>query len=404
MARRAERSRSDFLCPVMSGRDWSGGPWRAGPSVQGRTFFVRECRGETGAEHRGAQGRAFEVGLCLSGNVGETLVRSTVARKTEHSGSDFVFRECREETGAEHRGAQGRAFEVGLCLSGNVGETLVRSTVARKADHSGSDFVCSGMSGRYWCGAPWRARPSVRGRTLFVRECRGETGAEHRGAQGRAFEVGLCLSGNVGETLVRSTVARKADHSGSDFVCPGMSGRHWCGAPWRARPSVRGRTLFVRECRGETGAEHRGEQGRAFEVGLSLSGNVGETLVRSTVAHRAERSRSDFVCPGMSGRHWCGAPWRAGPSVRGRTLFVRECRGETGAEHRGAQGRPFGVGLCLSGNVGETLVRSTVARKAERSESDFVCPGMSGRDWCGGPWRAGPSIRGRTLFVRGFRG
>ena len=40
------------------------------------------------------------------------------------------------------------------------------------------------------------------------------------------------------------------------------------------------------------------------------------------------------------------------------------------------------------------------ARSAEHSRSDFVCPGMSGRDWCGGPWRAGPSVRGRTLFVR----
>ena len=46
-------------------------------------------------------------------------------------------------------------------------------------------------------------------------------------------------------------------------------------------------------------------------------------------------------------------------------------------------------------------MRRTVARRAERSRSDFVCPGMSGRDWCGGPWRVGPSIRGRTLFVRG---
>ena len=25
----------------------------------------------------------------------------------------------------------------------------------------------------------------------------------------------------------------------------------------------------------------------------------------------------------MSGRYWCGGPWRSGPSVRGRTLFVR---------------------------------------------------------------------------------
>ena len=45
-------------------------------------------------------------------------------------------------------------------------------------------------------------------------------------------------------------------------------------------------------------------------------------------------------------------------------------------------------------------MRRTVARRAERSRSDFVCPVMSGRDWCGGPWGAGPSVRGRTLFVR----
>ena len=102
----------------------------------------------------------------------------------------------------------------------------------------------------------------------------------------------------------------------------------------------------------------------------------------------------------MSGRDWCGAPWHAGPSVRGRTLFVRECQGDTGAEHRGAQGRAFGVGLCLSGNVGDRLVRRTVASRAERSRSDLVCPGISGIDWCGGSWRAGPSVRGRTFFVR----
>ena len=45
-------------------------------------------------------------------------------------------------------------------------------------------------------------------------------------------------------------------------------------------------------------------------------------------------------------------------------------------------------------------MRRTVARRAEHSRSDFVCPGMSGRDWCGGPWHAGPSVRGRTLFFR----
>ena len=76
--------------------------------------------------------------------------------------------------------------------------------------------------------------------------------------------------------------------------------------------------------------------------------------MRRTVARRAECSRSDFVCPGMSG--------------------------EIGAEDRGGQGRMFEVGLCLSGDVGEGLVRRTVAGRAECSRSDFVCPGMSGRD------------------------
>ena len=83
---------------------------------------------------------------------------------------------------------------------------------------------------------------------MFVRGCRGGTGAEDRGGEGRVFEVGLCLSGNVG--------------------------RDWCGGPW--------------------------EQGQAFEVGLCLSGDVGEGVVRRTVAGRAERSRSDFVCPGST--------------------------------------------------------------------------------------------------------
>ena len=57
---------------------------------------------------------------------------------------------------------------------------------------------------------------------------------------------------------------------------------------------------------------YRGAQRRTFEVGLCLSVDAGERLVRRTVARRTERSRSDFVCPGMSG--------------------------ETGAENRGAQG------------------------------------------------------------------
>ena len=46
-------------------------------------------------------------------------------------------------------------------------------------------------------------------------------------------------------------------------------------------------------------------------------------------------------------------------------------------------------------------MRRTVVRRAERSRSDFVCPGMSGRDWCGGPWRAVPSVRGRTFVCPG---
>ena len=74
-------------------------------------------------------------------------------------------------------------------------------------------------------------------------------------------------------------------------------------------------------------------------------------LTGPSEARSAEHSRADFVCPVLSGRDWCGGPWRA-------------------------------------------------ARRADRSRSDFVCPGMSGRDWCRGPWRAGPSVRGRTLFVR----
>ena len=346
VARRAECSRSDFVCPGMSG--------------------------EIGAEDRGGQGQAFEVGLCLSGDVGEGLVRRTVARRAECSRWDFVCPEMSGEIGAEDRGG--------------------------RAKRSRSDFVCPGMSGRDWCGGPWRAGPNVRGRTLFVRGCRRGTGAEDRGRQGQAFEVGLCLSGDVGEGLVRRTVAGRAECSRSDFVCPGMSGRDWCGGPWRAGPNVRGRTLFVRGCRRGTGAEDRGGQGQAFEVGLCLSGDVGEGLVRRTVAGRAECSRSDFVCPGMSERDWCGGPWRAGPSVRGRTLFVRGCPGGTGAEDRGGQGRMFEVGLCLSGDVGEGLVRRTVAGRAECSRSDFVCPGMSGRDWCGGPWRAGPNVRGRLCL------
>ena len=67
--------------------------------------------------------------------------------------------------------------------------------------------------------------------------------------------------------------------------------------------------------------------------------------MRRTVACRAERSRSDFVCPGMSGRDWCGGPWRSGPSFRGRTLFVRAMSVSCGyGLHRGWDG--FGAFLC----------------------------------------------------------
>ena len=47
----------------------------------------------------------------------------------------------------------------------------------------------------------------------------------------------------------------------------------------------------------------------------------------------------------------------------------------------GAQRRAFKAGLCLSGDVGERLVRRTVARRAERSRSDFVCPGDVCKLW-----------------------
>ena len=67
--------------------------------------------------------------------------------------------------------------------------------------------------------------------------------------------------------------------------------------------------------------------------------------MRRTVARRADRSRADFVCPGMSGRDWCEGPWRAGPSVRGRTLFVRAMSVSYGyCLHRGWDG--FGAFLC----------------------------------------------------------
>ena len=314
-------------------------------------MFVRFCRGETGAEDRGAQGRPFEVGLCLSGNFGRDWCGGPWRAGPNVRGRTLFVRECRER--------------------------LVRTTVAGRAKLSRSDFVCPGMSGRDWCRGPWRAGPNVRGRTLFVRGCRGETGAEDRGGQGRMFEVGLCLPRDVGVGLVRKTVVGRAECSKSDFVFPGMSGRDWCGGPWRAGPNVRGGTLFVRGCRGGTGAEDRGGQGRMFEVRLCLSGDVGEGLVRRTVASRAKGWRSDFVCPGMSGRDWCGGPWRAGPSVGGRTLFVRGFRRGTGAEDRGEQGKALEVGLCLSGDVGEGLVRRTVAGRAECSRSDFVCPGST---------------------------
>ena len=92
-ARSAELSRYKFVCrwryPGGTGEDQCG--------AQGRAFEVKVClsvamsRG-TGEEQLGAQGRAFEVQVCLS---------------VAMSGG----------TGEEQCGAQGRAFEVQVCLS-----------------------------------------------------------------------------------------------------------------------------------------------------------------------------------------------------------------------------------------------------------------------------------------------
>ena len=92
-ARRAELSRYKFVCrwryPGGTGEDQCG--------AQGRAFEVQVClsvamSGGTGEEQCGAQGRAFEVQVCLS---------------VAMSGG----------TGEEQCGAQGRAFEVQVCLS-----------------------------------------------------------------------------------------------------------------------------------------------------------------------------------------------------------------------------------------------------------------------------------------------
>ena len=94
VARRAELSRYKFVCrwryPGGTGEDQCG--------AQGRAFEVQVClsvamSGGTGEEQCGAQGRAFEVQVCLS---------------VVMSGG----------TGEEQCGAQGcRAFEVQVCLS-----------------------------------------------------------------------------------------------------------------------------------------------------------------------------------------------------------------------------------------------------------------------------------------------
>ena len=92
-ARSAELSRYKFVCRWR----YPGGTGEEQLGAQGRAFEVQVClsvamSGGTGEEQCGAQGRAFEVQVCLS---------------VAMSGG----------TGEEQCGAQGRAFEVQVCLS-----------------------------------------------------------------------------------------------------------------------------------------------------------------------------------------------------------------------------------------------------------------------------------------------
>ena len=88
--------------------------------------------------------------------------------------------------------------------------------------------------------------------------------------------------------------------------------------------------------------------------------------MRRIVARRAERSRSDFVCPGMSARDLCGGPWRAGPSVRGRTLFVRAISVSYGVLSSSGMGRFWRIFVSTSRKSGGKL-RQTVQR-TQRAE------------------------------------
>ena len=118
------------------------------------------------------------------------------------------------------------------------------------------------------------ARSAELSRYKFVCRWRypGGTGEDQCGAQGRAFEVQVCLS-----------VA--------------IPGRDWWRSMWRAGPSFRGKSLFV-------GGDVERDWWRAI-------GRAGPSF----------RGTSLFV-GGDVGRDWWRAMWRAGPSVRGTSLFV----------------------------------------------------------------------------------
>ena len=111
-----------------------------------RYKFVCRWRypGGTGEEQLGAQGRAFEVQVCLS---------------VAMSGG----------TGEEQCGAQGRAFEVQVCLSVAIpGRDWWRAIGRAGPSFRGTSLFVGGDVGRDWWRAMWRAGPSFRGTSLFV--------------------------------------------------------------------------------------------------------------------------------------------------------------------------------------------------------------------------------------------
>ena len=63
----AEHSRSDFVCPVMSGKRLVQRTVAPRAERSRSDFVCPQMSGRLVQRDRGAQGRAFEVGLCLSG-------------------------------------------------------------------------------------------------------------------------------------------------------------------------------------------------------------------------------------------------------------------------------------------------------------------------------------------------